>query len=112
VIDDSSLSLQLCQLHGWLEIEISTLTRQELSLTTFGEFVKQHSDISLSEPRRGLERCAVRKIRDFLEANLSRNAALDDLAELSGLSPYHLVRVFPPGSRLVAYAYFERVTQH
>jgi len=112
VIDDSKLSVQLCQLHGRLEIEISTLTRQELFLTTFGELVKQHANMSLSEPRRGLERCAVRKMRDFLEANLSRNVALDDLAELSGLSPYHLVRVFHQEVGLSPYAYFEQARIH
>jgi AraC-like DNA-binding protein len=54
----------------------------------------------------------VRKIRDFLEANLSRNVALDDLAELSGLSPYHLVRVFRQEVGLSPYAYFEQARIH
>ena len=112
VIDDPKLSLQLCQLHAVLEIEISTLTRQELFLTTFGEFVKQYADVRLAEPRRGLERCTVRKVRDFLEANLSRNVALDNLAELSGLSPYHLVRVFRQEVGLSPHAYFEQARIH
>lgn len=112
VIDDPALAQQLCHLHATLEVETSRLARQELFLVTFAELVKQHADVKLAEPRRGFERQAVRKVREYLKANLSRNVALDDLAAMSGVSPYHLVRVFGQEVGLSPHAYFEQARVH
>jgi len=106
VIDDPDLALQLCQLHAVLETEPSHLTRQELFLLTFAELTKRHADVRLNEPSRGLERQAVRRVREYLDANTRRNVALDELSGLSGLSPYHLIRVFRQELGLSPHAYF------
>lgn len=112
VIKDPDLALRMCRLHAALEIETSRLTRQELFLMTFAELARRHADRKLPAPRRGLEREAVRKVREYLEANTQRNVALDDLAQLSGLSAYHLVRVFRREVGLSPHAYFEQVRIH
>ena len=112
IIEDPDLALQICHLHAVLEVESSRLTRQELFLMTFAELARRHADVKLPEPRRGLERDAVRRVREYLEANTQRNVALDDLAQLSGLSPYHLVRVFRQEVGLSPHAYFEQVRIH
>lgn len=112
VIKDPDLALQICHLHAVLEAETSRLTRQELFLMTFAELARRHADVKLPEPSRGRERDAVRKVREYLEANTQRNVALDDLAQLSGLSPYHLVRVFRQEVGLSPHAYFEQVRVH
>src|SRR5260370_1806606 len=112
VIDDPELALQICRLHVVLESEQSRLTRQELFLLTFAELARRHADVKLVEPNRRLERQAVRLVREYLDANTRRNVALEDLSELSGLSPYHLIRVFRQELGLSPYAYFEQVRIH
>jgi AraC-like DNA-binding protein len=112
IIDDPELALQICSLHAVLEIEESRLTRQELFLLTFAELAKRHADVKLVEPNRGLERQAVRRVREYLDANTRRNVALEDLSALSGLSPYHLIRVFRQELGLSPHAYFEQVRIH
>jgi AraC-like DNA-binding protein len=112
VIDDPELALQLCKLHAVLESEESLLARQELFLMTFAELAKRHADVRLVEPPRGQERQAVRKVREYLDANTRSNVALDDLAEMSGLSPFHLIRVFRNELGLTPHAYFEQVRVH
>ena len=112
VIDDPELALQICRLHAVLEVEQSRLTRQELFLWTFAELARRHADVRLAEPNRGLERQSVRRVREYLDANTHRNVALEDLSELSGLSPYHLIRVFRQEVGLSPHAYFEQVRIH
>jgi AraC-like DNA-binding protein len=112
IINDPDLALQICHLHAVLERETSRLTRQELFLMTFAELAKRHADVKLPSLRRGSERGAVRRVREYLDANTRRNVALDDLAQLSGLSPYHLVRVFRQEVGLSPHAYFEQVRIH
>jgi AraC-like DNA-binding protein len=43
---------------------------------------------------------------------MRRNVALEDLSALSGLSPYHLIRVFRQELGLSPHAYFEQVRIH
>ena len=112
VIEDPALGLELCHLHWTLENEQSKLARQELFLMTFAELAKRHADVTHQEPRRGPEKRVVREIREYLEANADRNVSLDELAELSQLSPYHLIRVFRQEIGLSPHAYFEQVRIH
>jgi AraC-like DNA-binding protein len=112
VIDDSELGMQICHLHAVLETEQSRLTRQELFLLTLAELAKRHADVRLEEPVRGLERQAVRRVREYLDANTRRNVALEELSDLSGLSPYRLIRVFRQELGLSPHAYFEQVRIH
>jgi AraC-like DNA-binding protein len=112
VIDDPELAHQICHLHAVLEVETSKLTRQELFLVTFADLAKRHADVKLPELRRGMERSVVRRVREYLDENTQRNVALDDLSQLSGLSPYHLVRIFRQEVGLSPHAYFEQVRIH
>jgi AraC-like DNA-binding protein len=112
VIEDRDLALQMCHLHAVLETEQSLLTRQELFLMTFAELAKRHGDVALPESRRGHERTAVRRVREYLDANTRSNVALEDLSELCGLSAYHLIRVFRREWGLAPHAYFEQVRIH
>jgi AraC-like DNA-binding protein len=112
VIDDPELALQVCQLHAVLETEQSRRKREESFLLTLAELAKRHADVKLADPGRGLERQAVRRVREYLDANTRRNVALEKLSDLSGLSPYHLIRVFRQELGLSPHAYFEQVRIH
>ncbi len=48
----------------------------------------------------GLAPWQVRRVRDYLEANLAEDVTLETLARLVGLSPYHLCRAFKASTGL------------
>lgn len=112
IIRDPLLAAQLHRLHEALETSDSSLKRHELFLMTFAELIKRHADSTLEGSGIGLERYAVRKVREYMHANLQQNVALDDLAKLSGLSSYYLIRVFRAEMGLSPHAYLEQVRIH
>jgi AraC-like DNA-binding protein len=112
IIDDAALAAQLCHLHATLEVESSPLARQELFLLTFANLIQRHADARPQELRPTIERHAVRRVREYLEANLRRQITLHELATLSGLSPYHLIRVFGQQVGLSPHAYLEQARIH
>lgn len=48
---------------------------------------------------------SIERVRDYLEAHFSDNTRLDDLADLSGISPHHLSRSFQQRFGLPPHAY-------
>lgn len=66
--------------------------------------------VTLGEDRRspvrpGREHAAVGQVRAYLEAYASQDVTLDDLARLTGLSPFYLSRVFRRAVGLPPHAY-------
>jgi AraC-like DNA-binding protein len=59
----------------------------------------------LSPTRGGSERGGVREVRAYLEEHACEDISLGDLAKLSGLSPFHLTRVFRQEVGLPPHAY-------
>ncbi len=51
-----------------------------------------HDAVDVPVPKPDPE--AIRRVRDYLEAHLTGNPSLADLAEVAGLSPHHLARTF------------------
>lgn len=109
VIDDPELAGSLRRLHETLETEDPRLKRQEMFLLTIAQLAKRHGDSPFEERNAGSERAGVRIVREYLDANTDTNVALSDLAQLSGLSPYYLVRAFRSQTGLSPHAYFEQV---
>jgi AraC family transcriptional regulator len=59
------------------------------------ELLRNHSVRPLRPPQHGgLAPWQVRKVSDFIEANLARDVPLAELASLIRLSPYHFCRAF------------------
>lgn len=57
------------------------------------------------EPRRSPEPKAVRVVREFLDAHFDQDVSLEHLAQLAGLSPYHLNRTFREQLGIPPHAY-------
>ncbi|MDX2057257.1 MAG: AraC family transcriptional regulator [Gemmatimonadales bacterium] len=55
---------------------------------------------------------AIQRVRHHLETNYASRIRLSTLADLSGLSVYHLIRVFRAATGLPPYAYLEQVRVH
>ena len=86
--------MMLGDLHSQLELSYSILERQSKFLLTFAKLTARHCD---DEPRPvavGNEHAAVKMTRDFLESHYAENVSLDQIAKLTNLSSYHLIRVF------------------
>lgn len=55
------------------------------------------------------EPLAVRRVRDFIQANYADNVSLDDLSACSGLSPFHLLRTFRRAIGMPPHAYLRQI---
>jgi AraC family transcriptional regulator len=82
------------------------------------DLLRDHSVTPSRAPQHGgLAPWQVRKVSDFIEANLARDVPLAELAALARLSPYHFCRAFarstglPPHSWLQARR-IERAKRH
>ncbi|WP_158623484.1 AraC family transcriptional regulator [Corallococcus sp. CA053C] len=72
----------------------SALEREERLLRLLVVLLRRHS--ALTQRGRRVAACTpgVRRARELLEADPTRNITLDALARVAGLSPWHLVRAF------------------
>ena len=113
LISNERTKSSFLRLHRSLEEPDSELGRHTSGLLFFHKLVSEHSSNSLPSPRDGNEDFAVRRTKQHLNERYAEHVSLQDLAQLTGLSPYHLHRSFcrkigmPPH----AYQLHVRITQ-
>ncbi len=93
VIDEPALAAALTRLFAHLRVEVEPLAREE-ELARFLSQLARHRIMRIDTPLLGREPQAVERARDYLSANALRRVPLDILATVSGLSKFHLLRVF------------------
>ena len=93
VVDDPALAAALARLFELLRTERDTLLREE-ELTRFLGQLAKHRIMLTDPPLAGREPQSVERARDYLAANAFRRVPLEVLAVISGLSKFHLLRVF------------------
>ena len=89
-------------------VEDETMTRLERSTrlrTVLSEIVSVHSGTRTAERRPLNEPKAVANARAFIGDHLATNFSLNDLAQASAMSPFHLVRVFKATTGLTPFAF-------
>ncbi|WP_407572586.1 helix-turn-helix domain-containing protein [Deinococcus altitudinis] len=97
---------QLTAAHRVLADPATSLLARETALQgALASLITALGEGSLSPTRAGREREAVREVRAYLEAHACEEISLGDLARLSGLSPFHLTRVFRQEVGLPPHAY-------
>jgi len=94
LLTNPGTTLAFLRLHHSLDEPGSALGRDHSLLVFLHRLVARHSSITLSESRPGNEDFAVRRTKQFLENHFADHVSLDDLARLTGLSPWHLNRSF------------------
>jgi len=109
IIDDPELAMMLRGLHTSLEVNGSALERQTKFICTFARLAQRYADDRSAERSLGNEKAVVKTIRRYLENNYTENVSLDALATLSGLSSYHLIRIFRAEIGLPPHAYLEQI---
>ena len=81
-------------LHGALERPASPLERQVSFARVLEQVFADGVDGSVSPPRADHELGAVRRAREILHDRFAEQVSLQELAEATGLSHFHLLRVF------------------
>jgi AraC-like DNA-binding protein len=113
VVDDPELHLQLQQLHRMfrpdLPIRASLLERDSALLYSAARLALRHADAPPFIYRPGSEDKRVQAVIEYMAAHLDENIALEDLAALTGLSRFHLLRVFRAATGLPPHTYFNHM---
>ena len=113
VVDDPELHVQLQSLHRMFRPDLaqstSLLERDSQLLYSAARLALRHADAPPYLYRPGSEDKRVQAVIDYMEAHLDENIALDDLATLTGISRFHLLRVFRDATGLPPHAYFNHM---
>lgn len=81
-------------LHAHRMMECEEGSAAENALTAFLHYLVRHHASGERWRGRVAERAQLRRVRDFIDQNLSQDIALEALAEMVGISKFHLVRQF------------------
>lgn len=109
VIDDERLSRPLLDLHRALESPSAKLEQESGLLQVLTQMIARYADEGLVVGRIGREHKAVKQIQEYLAAHYAEQVSLDQLVELTGLSAFHLTRVFGQASGLPPHAWQTQV---
>lgn len=107
VLHDQILCCRLLLAHRVFEISRSPLRRESALLDALGQLVSRMATRA-RDPLPDAHR-AVALVRDYFEAHYAGAVRLSDLAQASGLSPFHLVRVFRQATGLTPHAYLDQL---
>ena len=91
---DGVLAERLAYAFESLNESNSVLQNESLVLSVVARLATNHFAPGQSLRGLGREHAAVRRIREWLDAHPEQNVSVHSLADIAGLSAYHLVRVF------------------
>ncbi len=109
VLNDRVLAGLLSRLHHRLAGQAPQSECESLLYKALTHLIAHHSEKPVSPKPVGSERCSVRKVREYLEANFSEDVSLSKLAAVVSLSPFYLARAFESEVGLPPHAYLEGV---
>jgi AraC-like DNA-binding protein len=106
VIDDPSLGRQLQRAHVPLMDGISLASAESQLVTSLRRLVARWgTDVRSTDEPDGAHRAVVERALDFLHERFTQKVSLATLAEVCGMSPFHLIRVFRRVLGVPPYAY-------
>jgi AraC-like DNA-binding protein len=91
---DAVLAERLAHAFASLNESNSLLENESMLLSVVARLATNHFVPGQSPRGLGREHTAVRRIREWLDAHPEQNVSVHSLADIAGLSPYYLVRVF------------------
>jgi AraC-like DNA-binding protein len=104
VVDDAELADLLVRAHLALETRDTRLVRESLFLIGIARLLERHSKPPPRAPKAGSEPGPVRRALDYMQANLTCDLSVRELAACAGLSPFHFVRCFRKATGLPPHA--------
>ena len=105
VVHDAYIANKLRQLFDLLEHSDNKLERETYYLSTITELLCRHGKQNKSLAKLGKEPRAVQQVRDYLDGNFSENISMQQLADITQLSPFYLARLFHKVVGLPPHAY-------
>ena len=93
-VRDTVLAMQLARVFDSLKESSSLLQNELLLLSVIERLTTHHFVPGRAIKNAGREHAAIRRVREWLDANSEQNVSIHSLAALVGLSPYYLVRAF------------------
>jgi len=112
VVRDSSIASGLVRLCRLVMRGASLLEKETAATTALVALLARHCSLR-SQAGCVRTRRAVRSVQEHIDAHLTDNTSLAELARVAGLSPYHLLRVFKASTGLPPHAWRnQRRIQH
>lgn len=109
VIDDADLFREFSHMHQALEADAPLLERESRLIAALSRLIERYADpVQRVRPLKP-EHHAVAQIVDYLHDNLPDNIRLEELACLTRLSKYHLLRVFRDEMGLPPHAFLNQL---
>ncbi len=109
VIHDGEVARCLRDFHLALTSSVPPLEREARFLHVCALLITRYADFRMPLPALGQERTAVQQVRHYLDEHYAEPVSLIELAQLAGLSPYYIHRVFEREVGLPPHAYLESV---
>jgi AraC-like DNA-binding protein len=111
-LHDPVLADRVRATHEILEGDADCLQKECALLEVVGEIVIRHASTRPNETAplsSSRSAAALRRVRDLLEAEYARTVTIRELADVAGLSTFHLIRVFGALFCLPPYKYLEQI---
>jgi AraC-like DNA-binding protein len=94
VVEDAALAERLLTLHRSLEYPHARLERETRLITVLVELARRHGGAAQRSGTRAQQSWVVARAIDYLAENFADECSLADLAALSGVDRFHLLRAF------------------
>jgi AraC-like DNA-binding protein len=94
LVNDRVLSKRLAQIFASLSTATSRLHSESELLSVVARLATHHFLPSQQLREVGREPTAVKRVREWIDAHPEQDVSVSSLANIAGLSPYYLVRVF------------------
>jgi AraC-like DNA-binding protein len=102
---DPSLCRAVRDLAARSLVPTSRLQQEEMLLYLFASLLFSHAQDAGSPPEPGWEHPAIKRTKEYLQAHYAHEVALQDLADVANMSPFHLSRSFRQVVGLPPHAY-------
>lgn len=93
-VNDDNITRRFLSLHRSLETSGSKLEVDATLLSVFGELAHRYAHEPLKRRSQKPEHRKIARAKEFLIENYQRVITLEELSNVVGLSPYHLLRTF------------------
>lgn len=111
ILSDPVLAHLMQRFHVALTEENSLLERETLLLYAYSHLLTHYAERPFTMRPAGKEPLAVNIVREYLKAHFAddHNTSLTQLAQVTGLSPFYLTRVFRQAMGLPPHAYLNQI---
>jgi len=105
VIHDPPLARRVAAMHRTLEASGGALVQESAFVDVMSALLWRHADLKLATQPDGGKGPLVRRLRDYLDAHVTQDVSLADLALLVQRSRYSVLRSFRNGTGMTPHAY-------